>query len=52
MLEPKVRFVVQPDGQASYKSARGQLILAGVDWPTSFEPTGRDVLGLYATEGW
>jgi len=33
--KPQVRFQVEPGGQKTYWTARGQVLMEGLDWPTT-----------------
>lgn len=36
-LRPRIRILVEPGGEAAARHARGQLALAGVEWPTKVQ---------------
>jgi len=51
-VEPKIRFLVQPGGFATYRAARAQFLLSGLDWPASFHVADPDPLAVLPSEGW
>ncbi len=52
VVEPRVRFLVQPGGAASYRAARGQFLLSGLDWASTTQVTEPDPLSILPSEGW
>jgi hypothetical protein len=51
-IEPRVRFLVQPGGESTYWTARGQFLLSGLDWPISTQVADPDPLTILPTESW
>jgi len=51
-LDPSVRFVIEPGGRETYATARGQLAISGIDWPTTVNVSGGDILRLFSTDNW
>jgi hypothetical protein len=51
-IEPNVRFLVQPGGEATYWTARSQFLLSGLDWPMSTQVADRDHLTTIPSESW
>jgi hypothetical protein len=49
---PNLRFVIEPGGQATYTTARAQIALAGIAWPSTVTISGGDSLRLFSSEGW
>jgi hypothetical protein len=52
MIEPSIRFVIEPGGHENYGTAKAQVLFSGLDWPTSLQVTGGDTLRLFSTDGW
>ncbi len=51
-IEPRVRFLVQPGGEATYRAARGQALLSGLDWPMTTQVADPDFPTILPMEGW
>ncbi|WP_435021967.1 hypothetical protein TA3x_002658 [Tundrisphaera sp. TA3] len=51
-IEPRVRFLVQPGGEATYRSAKGQLWMSGLNWPTNLQVVGPDPVAALPSESW
>ena len=51
-VHPSVRFVIEPGGRETYSTARAQIALAGLGWPTSTQLSGGDVFRLFSTDDW
>ncbi|MFO0960336.1 MAG: hypothetical protein U0800_23355 [Isosphaeraceae bacterium] len=45
-MEPRLRFLVQAGGQATYELARGQTLAGGIDWPSRVQVANVDPLRL------
>lgn len=45
-IRPKLRFLVQPGGHATYELARGQTLLQGIDWPSRLQVAEGETLRL------
>jgi hypothetical protein len=43
--EPRLRFLIEPGGEAIYREARKQTILAGTGWAITFQVAEPDALG-------
>ena len=52
IIEPRVRFLVQPGGDKTYWAARSQFLLSGLDWPMSTQVADPDPLAILPSEGW
>ncbi len=52
ILEPRVRFLVQPGGDKTYWTARSQFLLSGLDWPMTLQIADPDHLGILPSESW
>ena len=52
IVEPKVRFLVQAGGYETYRTARSQFLLSGLDWPATTQVADPDPLGILPSEGW
>ena len=52
IVEPKVRFLVQPGGDKTYWAARSQFLLSGLDWPVSTQVADPDHPTLLPSESW
>ena len=52
IIEPKVRFLVQPGGNATYWAARSQFLLSGLDWPISTHFADPDHPSILPSESW
>lgn len=52
ILEPKVRLLVQAGGEKTYGAARSQILLSGLDWPTTIQVAPPDPLAILPSEGW
>jgi hypothetical protein len=51
-IEPRVRFLVQPGGDANYWTARSQFLLSGLDWPLSTQVAEGGHTNFFPSEGW
>ena len=51
-LDPRVRFLVQPGGEATYRSAKVQVLLSGLGWPITFQVAGPDPVASLSSESW
>ncbi len=51
-VEPRVRFLIQPGGFATYRAARGQFLVSGLDWPSTSQVADPDPLAILPSEGW
>lgn len=49
---PTLRYVIAPGGRESYGSARGQAAVEGIDWPSTIQVSGGDILRLYSSDAW
>lgn len=47
---PSIRFLVEPGGGDTYREARRQTVLSGIDWPTALEVSDTRVLDFLPTE--
>ncbi len=47
---PTVRFLVEPGGEGTYRDARRQTILSGLDWPTVLQVADTQILDLRPKE--
>jgi hypothetical protein len=45
---PSVRFLVEPGGIDTYREARRQTILSGVDWPVALQVSDSDIIDTVA----
>ena len=45
-LEPKIRFLIQPNGYPTYQAARSQFFVSGLTWPTTTEVATPDPLAI------
>ena len=52
IIEPRVKFLVQPGGDKTYWTARSQFLLSGLDWPMSLQVADPDHLGILPSESW
>jgi hypothetical protein len=52
IIEPRVRFLVQPGGDQNYWTARSQFLLSGLDWPISTQVADPDHLAILPSESW
>ena len=52
IVEPRVRFLVQPKGSKTYWAARSQVLLSGLDWPMTTQVAEPDSLSILPSEGW
>jgi hypothetical protein len=52
IVEPRVRFLVQPGGEKNYWTARGQFLMSGLDWPISTQVAEPDHLAFLPSESW
>jgi hypothetical protein len=52
IIEPKIRFLVQPGGDKTYWAARSQFLLSGLDWPVSTQVADPDHLTIIPSESW
>jgi hypothetical protein len=48
--EPRIRFLVEPGGERTYREARKQTILAGTGWPVILQVAEADQLNLLPRE--
>jgi hypothetical protein len=42
--KPSIHFLIEPGGGETYRDARRQTVLAGVDWPVSIQVADSDIL--------
>jgi hypothetical protein len=49
---PRLRFLIEPGGEETYKLVRRQTIFSGTGWPVSFQVVDADPIHLYRQEGW
>ncbi len=52
VVEPRVRFLVQSGGFETYRVARSQFLLSGLDWPSTTQVADPDRLATLPMEGW
>ena len=52
IIEPRVRFLVQPGGDKMYWAARSQFLLSGLDWPVSTQVSDPDHPTFLPSESW
>ena len=52
VLEPRVRFLVQPGGEKTFWTARSQFLLSGLDWPMTTQVADPDRLSIIPSESW
>ncbi len=52
IVDPKVRFLVQPGGSETYRVARSQFLLSGLDWPATTQVADPDPVSILPSEGW
>jgi hypothetical protein len=52
VVVPSIRYVVEPGGHSTYSTARIQLALEGIDWPSTLQVSGGDVLSGLSREDW
>ncbi len=45
-LRPRLRFLVQPGGQAVFEKARGQTLIDGIEWPGTIQVASPDPIRL------
>ena len=45
-IEPKIRFLIQPNGYPTYQAARSQFFVSGLTWPTTTELATPDPLAI------
>jgi hypothetical protein len=48
--QPRLRFLVHPGGHQLYQLARGQTLLAGIDWPVQLQVANPDPFRLTGAE--
>lgn len=51
-ISPKVRFLVEPESEEVYWTARRQIFEAGLDWPTSLQVSEPRPFSIFGTERW
>jgi hypothetical protein len=49
---PSIRFLVEAGGGMTYVEARRQVVLSGLDWPTSLRVADTNVRGVFPKESW
>jgi hypothetical protein len=42
--KPSIHFLIEPGGGETYRDARRQTVLAGIDWPVSIQIADSDIL--------
>ena len=52
IVEPRVRFLIQPGGEKTYFASRSQFLLTGLDWPMSTQVADPDHLSIIPAETW
>ena len=45
-VEPKIRFLIQPNGYPTYQAVRSQFFVSGLTWPTTTEVATPDPLAI------
>ena len=45
-VEPRIRFLVQPHGFETYRTARSQFFVSGLNWPTTTQVADPDPLAI------
>jgi hypothetical protein len=48
--KPSIRFLVEPGGGDTYREARRQTVLSGIDWPTVLQVSDTRVLDFLPRE--
>jgi hypothetical protein len=51
-FEPRIRFLVEPGGELTYREVRKQTILSGTGWPVTLQVAEADQLHLLPREHW
>ena len=51
-VEPRIRFLVQPQGFETYKTARSQFFVSGLNWPTTTQVADPDPLAISPGGAW
>jgi len=51
-VEPRVRFLIQPQGFDTYRLARSQFFVSGLNWPTSTQVAAPDPLVIRSRGIW
>ncbi len=51
-VEPRVRFLIQPQGFDTYRLARSQFFVSGLSWPTSTQVAAPDPLVIRSRGIW
>jgi len=51
-VEPRIRFLVQPKGFDTYRTARSQFFVSGLNWPTTTQVADPDPLTLSSGGVW
>jgi hypothetical protein len=49
---PSLRFLVEPGGYGLYWTARGQVELAGMGWPISWQASEPRTFTIFGSERW
>ena len=44
---PSLEFLVEPGGNDTYREARRQTVMSGIDWPTSLQVADTKVLDFF-----
>ena len=51
-VEPRIRFLIQPRGFETYRAARSQFFVSGLNWPTSTQVADPDPLVIRSRGVW
>ena len=51
-VEPRIRFLIQPSGFDTYRLARSQFFVSGLNWPTSTQVADPDPLVIQSRGVW
>jgi hypothetical protein len=51
IAKPRLRFLVEPGGEATFEEARRQTVLSGLPWPVSIQSAGASAPSLFLKEG-
>ncbi|MEJ7637119.1 MAG: hypothetical protein WKF75_03790 [Singulisphaera sp.] len=51
-LRPRVRFLVEVGGSATYWEARRQTVLSGLDWPVMLRAADSGIGDVFPKESW
>jgi hypothetical protein len=47
---PSIRFLVEPGGAETYRDARRQTLMSGLDWPIALQVSDSNILDSFATK--